>query len=195
MKEALKDAGLNSTMTENMRDSAKGRDRNQTEKHQHSRNFCEVCELIMPDVERFKHKNPTVDAEWICVGCADKNNILDEFRLTNQSDFAKQKKYRREFGATKEASEFTEYRPSQKHHNQNKTQNTNSNNNNRNKNKNFSKNRNSQGGRPGENRNSPRRNDRNDNQGRRPNPRRGGNVKTPSAKYIIDENGEKNFNC
>lgn len=190
MKDALKDAGLNSTKTENMRDSAKGRDRKQSEKHQHTRNFCEVCELIMPDVERFKHKNPTVDAEWICIGCADKNNIMDDTRMTHQSDFAKQSKYRREFGATKDKSEFDErgllLRTGGPSHSNNRNNRNNSNNKKR-----FDKKRPAHGERSAGGR-GPKRHS--DNQGRRPNPNRG-NSKPAPAKYTIDENGEKNFNC
>lgn len=184
MKDALKNVGLNSTKTENMRDSAKGRERKQSEKHQHTRNFCEVCELIMPDVERFKHKNPTIDAEWICIGCADKNNIMDDTRMTHQSDFAKQNKYRREFGATKDKADFDErgllLRPSGQPHNKN-----------RNNKKRFDKKRTPYGQRSAGGRRPKR---QGDNQGRRPNSHRG-NSKPAPAKYTIDENGEKNFNC
>ena len=101
LKDALLKAGLTSTKTQNDRDSAKGRVQKKSEKHQHTRNFCEVCEAIYPDVERYKHRNPTIDAQWICVSCADKNMIDDEFRVTHQSDMAKKGMFKRFYGATK----------------------------------------------------------------------------------------------
>lgn len=104
LKDQLKDAGFRSGKLENHRESAKGRERKQSEKHQVTRNFCEHCELIQPDVERYKHRNPTTDAEWICLGCADKLSIDDKFRVTQQSDVSKQGMFRRYFGATKDFS-------------------------------------------------------------------------------------------
>ena len=105
LKDALLKAGVKSTKTANMRETVVKRERKKTEKHQQERNFCEVCEFIQPDVERFKHKNPTVDAEWICAACADKEEIHDQFRITNQSEFSKKRRYRREFGPTKDFSD------------------------------------------------------------------------------------------
>jgi hypothetical protein len=102
LKDALLKAGLTATKGQNDRDFKPEKVKTKTEKHQEHRNFCDVCELIHPDVERFKHKNPTIDAEWICLNCADKEEIDDRFRVTNQSEFAKTKRYRRFFGATKD---------------------------------------------------------------------------------------------
>ena len=216
MKDKLTDVGLNSTKTENMRDSARGRERNQTEKNQFERNFCEICELSMPDVERFKHKNPTVNAEWICLGCADKNDILDEFRMTHQSDFAKQNKYKREFGATKEFTDSTSSKPEKKPHHQNSNQNQaqgqnqgqsqgqnrhqkNSNNKRYGKNKNSNSNSTNSPYRKGKpnNRHNNRPNNRHNNQQQSGNENHLGNAHATrgGAKYIIDENGDKNFNC
>ena len=104
LKDALLKAGLSSTKNENHRDSAKGRERKQSEKHQHARNFCEQCNSTQPDVERYKHRNPTTDAEWICVACADRLMIHDQFRVTQQSDFSKRKMFRREYGETLDLS-------------------------------------------------------------------------------------------
>ena len=53
--------------------------------HQEQRNFCEVCDQVHPDVELYKHRNPTTEAEWICVRCADQLQIADTFRRTAQS--------------------------------------------------------------------------------------------------------------
>jgi RNase P subunit RPR2 len=100
LKDALMKAGLSSSKTENERKSKYKKDKTKVEKHQEKRNFCEVCETIHPDVERFKHKNSRVDAQWICVNCADKNEIHDKFRVTAQSDFNKQGRYQRFYGPT-----------------------------------------------------------------------------------------------
>lgn len=107
MKDALTKAGLSSTKGQNERTHSRGRVKEASEKHQEARNFCEVCDLIQPDVERFKHRNPTIDAEWICSACADRNQIDDKFRITHQSDFAKARRYRREHGATRDPKEFS----------------------------------------------------------------------------------------
>lgn len=104
LKDALKKAGYTSTKSQNEREFKRKKDEPKIEAHQRARNYCEVCDLIQPDVERFKHNNPTVDAEWICSACADKEMIHDDFRMTHQSDFAIQKRYRREFGPTKDFS-------------------------------------------------------------------------------------------
>ena len=106
LKDALKKAGLSSSKTQNDRENHRGQVKKASEKHQEHRNFCEVCELVQPDVERYKHRNPTVDAEWICSACADKEQIQDQFRVTHQSDFARAGRFRREFGATKDPNDF-----------------------------------------------------------------------------------------
>jgi len=100
MKDALLKAGLSSTKVANERQAKYKTDKTKVEKHQEKRDFCEVCEAVHPDVERFKHKNPRVDAQWICVNCADKNEIHDKFRVTFQSDFCKQGRYQRFYGPT-----------------------------------------------------------------------------------------------
>ncbi|MBT3584317.1 MAG: hypothetical protein HN509_05395 [Halobacteriovoraceae bacterium] len=106
MKDALKKAGFKATKDNNERKHVAAKKKTDAQKHQEERNFCEVCELIQPDVERFVHRNPTVDAEWICSACVDKNEIHDKFRKTHQSDFAKKGRYRREFGPTRDKKEF-----------------------------------------------------------------------------------------
>src|SRR3989344_5783360 len=74
--------------------------------HQEQRNFCEECQQVRPDVELYHHRNPTTEAEWICVKCADQLKITDNFRQTAQSDTSIRKMFRREHGATRSASEF-----------------------------------------------------------------------------------------
>ena len=103
LKDALKDAGFKGKKSMNERETVKKKDvRKEAVKHQAQRNFCEVCELIQPDVELYKHRNPVIhDAEWICSKCADENMVADKFRETNQSDFAKKKRFMRQFGETK----------------------------------------------------------------------------------------------
>lgn len=100
LKDALKQAGFSSSKTQNERGKTRGKVMTKTEKNQFTRNFCEVCERTLPDVERYKHRNPTVDAQWICVGCADLHMIEDRFRVTAQSDFAKSNRFKRFYGET-----------------------------------------------------------------------------------------------
>lgn len=104
LKDQLMEAGFRSNKMENHRSSAKGREVKQSEKHQVTRNYCEHCGLIHPDVERYKHNMPTTEAEWICLACVDKLMIDDRFRTTNQSDMAKRGMFRRYFGQTKDFS-------------------------------------------------------------------------------------------
>ena len=161
LKDQLEKVGFKSKKAENERRLKKlKKEVTKTEKHQERRNFCEICEFIQPDVERFKHKNPRVDAEWICSNCADKNEILDDFRITHQSDSAINGRFRRYYGHTKDFS---------------------------NENTNVQQ----------DNRGKP--NHRNQRSAKKPysNQRSDNRNKTSSGnrKYIIDENGEKNFNC
>lgn len=101
LKDALLKAGLKSSKNENDRQKRKNWvEVKKSVIHQEQRNYCEVCESIQPDVERYKHRNPVIDAQWICVSCADKNMIDDKFRVTVQSDFSIKKIFRREFGQT-----------------------------------------------------------------------------------------------
>lgn len=100
LKDALKAAGFSGSKTQNEREKTRGKVMTKTEKNQFSRNFCEVCERTLPDVERYKHRNPTVDAQWICVGCADLHMIEDRFRATAQSDFSKSNRFKRFYGET-----------------------------------------------------------------------------------------------
>ena len=109
LKDALTKAGFSSSKTVNERERKLKKEKTKVEKHQEHRNFCEVCEFIQPDVERFKHRNPRIDAQWICSNCADINEILDEFRVTNQSDSARSGMYRRYYGPMKDFSKETDF--------------------------------------------------------------------------------------
>lgn len=104
LKDALMKAGLRSTKVENERMSKKGREVTQSERHQEIRNYCEHCNAVHPDVERYRHKSPFTDAEWICSACVDKLEIHDKFRVTQQSEFSKNGRFRREYGPTLDLS-------------------------------------------------------------------------------------------
>lgn len=83
LKDALLKAGLKQTKLPNERDNIPKKEVKEIVVHQSTRNFCEVCQLIQPDVERFAHRNPTIDADWICTRCADRAEIHDQFRKTH----------------------------------------------------------------------------------------------------------------
>ncbi|MCK5072364.1 MAG: hypothetical protein KAQ98_02995 [Bacteriovoracaceae bacterium] len=97
LKDALKKAGFKASRQENERPMIKRKKKTKVVKHQEERNFCEVCKNVCPDVELYKHRNPTVDAQWICARCADIHQIPDSTRKSSQSDFAKKGMFRREF--------------------------------------------------------------------------------------------------
>lgn len=61
---------------------------------------CENCGKFSPDVERYEHKNKLVDGNWLCMRCADDNNIDDKFRLTAQSTYSKTGLFIRQYGKT-----------------------------------------------------------------------------------------------
>lgn len=100
LKDALLDAGVKGTHTENERMKKREKEKTNTEKHQEMRDFCEACQRPQPDVEHYHHRNPLLDARWLCISCADKNMIHDKFRTTAQSEYAKKRIFRREYGET-----------------------------------------------------------------------------------------------
>lgn len=109
MKDALLKAGLKPTATpkaQNEREAIPKKKVTEAVVHQEQRNFCEECQQVRPDVELYYHRNPTTEAEWICVKCADQLKIPDMFRQTAQSDTSIRKMFRREHGATRPATEF-----------------------------------------------------------------------------------------
>lgn len=104
LKDALMKAGFKSSKSENERPKAsQGQRPSKVHGHQQARTYCDVCERTLPDVEHYRHRNPTVDAQWICIGCADKNEIPDSTRTTAQSEMAKKGMFRRFYGATNTA--------------------------------------------------------------------------------------------
>ena len=104
LKDELAKAGFRSSKRENERKRlpSGNKEAGKSVKHQRQRNFCEVCERTLPDVELYKHRNPTTDAQWICVACADELMIHDKFRRTSQSDMSVKGMFRRSYGETLE---------------------------------------------------------------------------------------------
>lgn len=103
LKDALLKAGMRPTepvKKQNEREKVAKKKMTEEISHQSQRNFCEECNQVRPDVEKYKHRNPTTEAEWICVRCADQLQILDKFRMTAQSDTSIKKMFRREYGET-----------------------------------------------------------------------------------------------
>lgn len=103
LKDALLKAGIKpqeSPKKQNEREKVKKKHMSEAVAHQVQRNYCEACNQVRPDVELYKHRNPTTDAEWICLRCADQLQILDKFRQTAQSDSCIKKMFRREYGET-----------------------------------------------------------------------------------------------
>jgi hypothetical protein len=109
LKDQLLKAGLKPTPTpknQNEREKIPKKQVTDAIIHQEQRNFCEECQLVRPDVELYYHRNPTTEAEWICVKCADQLKIADQFRQTAQSNTSIKKMFRREYGATLSPSEI-----------------------------------------------------------------------------------------
>lgn len=103
LKDAFLKAGIkpaSDAKSQNVREKVSKNKITETIVHQERRNFCEVCDQVRPDVELYHHRNPTTEAEWICVRCADQLQIADKFRQTAQSETAMKKMFKREFGAT-----------------------------------------------------------------------------------------------
>jgi hypothetical protein len=109
LKDALLKAGLKETAKpkdQNFRENVPKKKATESVAHQEQRNFCEECQQVRPDVEQYFHRNPTTEAEWICVRCADQLKIPDQFRQTAQSDTSKRQMFRREHGATRPTTDF-----------------------------------------------------------------------------------------
>lgn len=103
LKEQLLAAGLKATPSpkeQNARENVPKKKLTESVSHQEQRNYCEECQAVRPDVELYHHRNPTTEAEWICVRCADKLKIPDTCRRTAQSDTSIKKLFRREHGVT-----------------------------------------------------------------------------------------------
>ncbi|MBY0515428.1 MAG: hypothetical protein K2P81_00865 [Bacteriovoracaceae bacterium] len=109
LKDQLLQAGLKATPNPkavNEREQIKKKLVTEAVVHQEQRNFCEECQQVRPDVELYYHHNPTSEAEWICVKCADQLKIGDNCRQTAQSDTSIKKMFRREHGVTRPVTDF-----------------------------------------------------------------------------------------
>lgn len=100
LKDALLKAGFNDPNKENKRPTMRKKDKTKSQLHQEERNFCEVCNTVQPDVERYKHRNPLLDGEWICCKCADEHMLHDKFRVSAQSDYSRKNIFMRRYGPT-----------------------------------------------------------------------------------------------
>lgn len=117
LKEQLLKAGLTATpdpKAVNQREEIKKKKLTESVIHQEQRNFCEECQQVRPDVELYYHRNPTSEAEWICVKCADRLKIGDDCRQTAQSDTSIKKIFRREHGVTRPVTDFKMVQRSEK---------------------------------------------------------------------------------
>ena len=109
LKEELLKRGLKPTqapVSPNVREPIHRKKVTEEITHQVQRNFCEECEQTYPDVELYHHRNPTTEAQWMCVRCADRLKIADTCRQTAQSDTCIRKMFRREHGATLNANDI-----------------------------------------------------------------------------------------
>ena len=66
----------------------------------HFRSLCDSCGNGSPDVEYYEHNIRILNAHWLCVNCADLNNIHDKFRKTAQSQHSITKVFCRRYGPT-----------------------------------------------------------------------------------------------
>ncbi len=67
------------------------------------RNQCGLCNAFAPDVERYEHRNKAIAAKWLCVKCADANNISDDLRVTAQSHDSHNGMFNRQYGHTRKS--------------------------------------------------------------------------------------------
>jgi hypothetical protein len=117
LKDAFLKAGIKPTAdpkAQNAREKLSKKKITETVIHQGQRNYCEACEQVKPDVELYHHRNPTTEAEWICLRCADQLQIQDKFRKSAQSDTSIRKMFRREFGPTEKITVSNDQKSSPK---------------------------------------------------------------------------------
>ena len=106
LKDALQKAGFVATKKENERAKRPKKEVSQAQTHQEQRNFCDHCKNLYPDVEFYSHRNRSIEAQWLCLKCADYNQILDDFRTTAQSDYSIKNVFLRRYGHTRPSGEF-----------------------------------------------------------------------------------------
>ena len=66
----------------------------------HHRTECDACRKTAPDVERYDHRNRSLNAKWLCMVCADHYQISDDLRMTAESDISKRRMFVRNYGHT-----------------------------------------------------------------------------------------------
>lgn len=94
-KEKLKEVEKEKVLKRHLKSSKKMRE-------DQLRIICEACGKSAPDVERYIHKNRLIEGkEWLCLRCADDNQIDDKCRETNQSPQSCSKLFSRQYGRTK----------------------------------------------------------------------------------------------
>ncbi len=102
MKKALQKAGIFSSEQHKPKERQRKDVQLDAERKGHEiRTQCAHCEEFKSNVELYEHKNRAVQAKWLCVKCADVNNISDDFRMTTQSPDARSGMFNRSYGHTR----------------------------------------------------------------------------------------------
>lgn len=101
LQEALKKAGVKAKEPVKKKKEIIHRGRKKHTHHFKHRTTCDFCRKTTADVENYAHNNPRLKAKWLCLPCADQQQISDMFRETNQSEFALKGYFRRQYGRTK----------------------------------------------------------------------------------------------
>lgn len=102
LKKALQKAGFASADQHKVKERVRKEVKLDAERAGHTiRNQCELCDKFSPDVEFYEHRNRHVEKKWLCMKCADTNNISDDVRRTAQSPYARGGRFLREYGHTR----------------------------------------------------------------------------------------------
>lgn len=103
LKKALQKAGIFSSEQEKKVSERKRKNvKLDKEREGHEiRNQCDLCSEFKTTVEFYEHKNRAVGVKWLCVKCADTNNISDDFRTTAQSPDSRSGMFMRSYGHTR----------------------------------------------------------------------------------------------
>lgn len=101
MKDALIKAGLVSKETIR-KEKVENTDVKQKGIHEHHlKTYCPQCNKNAEDVEYYNHTNRSLKSPWLCLVCADKFNIHDDMRQTQQSPTSRAGRFQRFYGPTK----------------------------------------------------------------------------------------------
>lgn len=102
MKKALQKAGFFTTEQQKVKERPRKNVQLDAERKGHEiRSQCDHCEEFKPNVEMYDHRNRAIEARWLCVKCADTNNISDDFRSTTQSPDSRSGTFNRQYGHTR----------------------------------------------------------------------------------------------